>query len=270
MRAHTYRFVWADVTTGRPVDDFKLRGVRWDKRISSGSGTEGGTLSGTVVLTKRLSAGRVLRVLGRSQSPHALHVWRDNQLVWSGFVTSRTPKLDGDVEMIDVQAVTWEGYTSRRTIRADLAAVVSPAQAVMNALWAGMQAPTGGNIRVSNGATGGALIDVSWYNGDAVTYADAAAKIASLGGFEWVVDYSRNSTTGVYSGALRYGSPLGQSVTPHTFVFNPGRPGNSVLGWSWEQSLDEGGTAVQANRRAGPGPVVERGESGPANHVRCL
>ena len=245
MRSHAYRYVFADIATGIAVDTLPLSKVRWDKRISSGEGTQPGTMDGRLVVTSGL-AQRVRRVLGRDQAPHALHIWRDNSLAWSGIVRARSASMDRDTEVIDVAGVTWEGYLGWRILRAD-ASLTQPARAAMNFLWAEVQASTGGDVRVSAGPAGGTVVDRGWLNGSSTRFADIAKDIAADGGLEWVVDYSRSPITGLYSGELRYGTPtIGQVDTTHSFVFAAGNPGNTITGWSFPQSLDDGGTAAQA------------------------
>ncbi len=246
MRTHQYRYVFADIATGRAVAALPLRKVAWDRRISSGDSTEPGTLQAQLIITDADVAAKARRVLGRDQSPHAVHVWRDNTLVWSGFVTGRSPVLSGDTEYIDVKAESFEGYLAHRLLREDLA-LSGPGQSAMNTLWAQVQNPAGGDVRVASGAAGGVGIDRDWLSGAGVWYSDVAADIAADGGFEWVIDWSRSPTTGLYSGVLRFGSPLGQSTRPHAFYYVAGRPGNSITGWSLPQELTESaGTAAQA------------------------
>jgi hypothetical protein len=245
MRSHLYRYVFADIATGRTVDTLPLSKVRWDKRISSGDGTQPGTMEAKLTVTDGLAA-RVMRVLGRDQSPHALHIWRDGSLAWSGIVSSKSSGLDGDTESLDIAGVTWEGYLARRLLRADKT-TTQPARTALNTLWAEVQAASGGNVRVSAGPTGGTVLARTWLNGSSTWYSDMAEDIAADGGLEWVVDYSRSTTTGLYSGVLRYGTPtIGQTDTTHSFVFATGQPGNSITGWTFQQSLDDGGTAAQA------------------------
>lgn len=243
MNKHKYRYVFADVITGRPVTALDLRGVRWDRRIS-----QGGAMTGRVYVTPANSAA-CLRVLGRGQSPHALHIWRDAVLAWSGFVNTRVSGFDGDSPTIQVTGVTWEGYPSRRYIQADTVVGTTDPYTVLSTLWAQMQAAAGGSVRVAaSGQTSGTTAAYGpWLSGDSKRYGDAIADVVAAAGMEWVVDYSRSVTTGIYSGKLRVGKPIGQAsdVSPHVLIHSTGAPDNAITGWTWTENLDAGATAVQ-------------------------
>jgi hypothetical protein len=246
--AHQYRAVFADVN-GRPVDELHLSSLQWDRRVQPGGA---GTLRASIdVPTSRTVAGRALiRRIERifetglnPQSPHAVHLWRDGGLAWSGLIAAPVVTPAG----IQLQGISWEGYPAFRTIRAQRDYVNVDQYAIADALWAHMQSLPGGSVRVAgSGQTSGTVRERHWAAGEGKKYSAALDETAGVsGGFEWLIDYGQDGG-GLYSGRLRYGMPLGQQQSPHKLVYLWGGAGSSILDWSWPSTLDGAGTSFQS------------------------
>lgn len=197
----TYRYVTADVLTGRTLEELPLKVDSFSQQISAK-----GDLRASLALAGLVNAAglpidwRTATVPKRS----AVYVIRDDtQVVWGGIITAREPATDGISARITAE--TFEGYLARRRVKTTLA-YGSPTDVftIVRDIIAQIQAVTGGNIRLAVSAGAAGYSQAITYNGYARTKVlDELVRLSEIApGFEFTIRHDRDNTTGVFTPTL--------------------------------------------------------------------
>lgn len=244
----TYRYLFCDLLTDRPITALELTGVTFERRI-----VQAGSFKAQLPIANRQVADRVRKVFPPEDagvSPAGAgrvvcHVYRGAELWGSYIIWQATPAGDerGKV-LLDLQGASLESYLHRRQIWDDLAFDQEDQIDIAHALVADMQAEPGGNLGLLPvGGPSGVLRDRYFKGSEAASYGDRLAELANLAdGFEYYI------RTYVSAGRRRRefvtGRPrLGNGAAAADMVF--ARPGN-VMTWSYSSDAGSGATRWRA------------------------
>lgn len=232
----TYRYVFADLLSDLTLDEMKVQGVKFDRRIIMP-----GTFKGILPITDSSLADRARRfVEGRT----VVHVYRGRDIWGTYLLWTITPQSGerGQVTL-NLQGATLESYLHRREIRQDLSFVQQDQLAIARGLISSMQAAASGDIGLTVDTTlSGVLRDRPYLRSEAATYGQRLEELANLiDGFEYTVRTFVDPSTQQRVRQFVTGYPtIGQQRVDHVFA----KPGN-VISWSYPGDATRGGTSFQ-------------------------